>query len=123
MEMYHHLCKAISGGKEINGVFLDSSKANMLPFVFVIFMNDLTNVIECCNIRMFMDDTCLFLTVDNREEAAETLNHDVTQIQSWADQWLITFSPPKIESLIIPSKKNRNNIPIKEIQFQRYLGI
>ena len=59
---------------------------------------------------MFVDDIGLFITVDNREEPSEALNHDLTKIQSCADQWLITFSPPKTESLIISNKKNINSM-------------
>ena len=101
------------------------------PLLFLIFNNDRTNIITCCNIRMFADDTWLFITVDNRGEAAKALNHDLVKIQSWPEQWLMMFSPPKTESLIISNKKNidmhstlyLNHMPIKEVNFHKHLGI
>ena len=80
---------------------------------------------------MFADDTCLFITVDNREEAAEALNYDLTKIQSCADQWLITFNPPQNESLIFSNMTNidrhptlyLNHMPIKEVTCHKHLGI
>jgi hypothetical protein len=101
------------------------------PLLFLIFINDITNVIEHCNIRMFADDTCLFVTVDNREEAAADLNNDLVNVQNWANQWLINFSPPKTESLTISNKANLNlhpalllnNFPVKEVQFHKHLGV
>ena len=36
------------------------------PILFLIFINDIVNTVSNCNIRLFADDTCLFLEVDNR---------------------------------------------------------
>ena len=34
------------------------------PLLFLIFINDITHVIKHCKIRLFADDTCLFIEVD-----------------------------------------------------------
>ena len=39
------------------------------PLLFLIFINDITEVVRFTQIRLFADDTCLFLTVDNRQQA------------------------------------------------------
>ena len=92
-------------------VFAGVPKGSVLgPLLFLIFINDPTSVVELCNIRVFTDDTCLFITVHNREEAAEALNDDLTKTH-WSDHWLITFSPPKPESLIISNKKSIDRHP------------
>ena len=60
----------------------------------------------------------------------EALNHNLTKIQSWADQWLITLVHAT-ECLIISNKKNidrhptlyLNYMPIKEVKFHKHLGI
>ncbi len=101
------------------------------PLLFLIFINDLTSVIDFCDIRMFADDTSLFITVDNREEAAVSLNHDLANVQTWADRWLVSFSPPKTESLIISTKTQLDRhpqlsfmgTPIKEVKEHKHLGI
>ena len=39
------------------------------PLLFLVFINDTTNVVEHCHIRLFAEETCLFLKVDDREAA------------------------------------------------------
>ena len=67
------------------------------PLLFLVFINDITYVIKHCQIRIFADDTCLFITVDNRNEAARLINEDLQAIEIWAEQWLVRFSTPKTE--------------------------
>ena len=101
------------------------------PLLFLVFINDLAYVVRHCQIRMFADDTCLFISVDNREDAANLLNQDLAGIQHWSEQWLVTFSPSKTESMIVSNKTNidnhptvyLNNTPIKEVKFHKHLGI
>jgi hypothetical protein len=52
------------------------------PLLFLIFINDITHVIRRCNIRLFADDTCLFIEVDERAEAAGILNENLNRIQA-----------------------------------------
>ena len=40
-------------------------------------MNDITNVVHNCSLRLFADDTCLLIEVDNHEQAATMLNEDL----------------------------------------------
>ena len=48
------------------------------------------------NIRLFSDDTSLFIIVDNPLVAAETLIVDLEKISRWAVTWLVTFNPNKL---------------------------
>ena len=100
------------------------------PLLFLIFINDITHVIKKCKIRLFADDTCLFVEVDEPAEAAEILNNDLTEIQQWADKWLVSFSPPKTEEMLITNKAARNhpplflnNQPITKVSHHKHLGI
>ncbi len=71
------------------------------PLLFLVFINDVTHVIRHCKIRLFADDTSLFIEVDNRQRAALMVEEDLTAISQWTDRWLVKFSPPKSESMII----------------------
>jgi hypothetical protein len=100
------------------------------PLLFLIFINDFTHVIRRCNIRLFADDTCLFIEVDEPAEAAQILNNNLDQIREWADKWLVSFSPPKTEELLISNKAPRNhpplylnNQPITKVSHHKHLGI
>ena len=39
------------------------------PLLFLIYINDLSKIIQSSQIRMFADDTCLFVTNKDRELA------------------------------------------------------
>ena len=61
-------------------------------------------------VRLFADDTLLYLIVDEPVEAARCLNSDLKLIYQWAERWLVKFNAAKSESLLI-SRKAKKNIP------------
>jgi hypothetical protein len=48
--------------------------------LFLIYINDIVQTVHHCNIRLFADDTCLFIEVDNRVEAADFINSELSNI-------------------------------------------
>lgn len=80
------------------------------PLLFLIYINDLVDTVDS-EIRLFADDTTVFVFVDNPVLSAEQLNKDLERMKEWADQWLITFSPPKTKSMTISWKKPKLNHP------------
>ena len=100
------------------------------PLLFLLFINDIVVDIGS-NIRLFADDTSLYMAVDNPDTAAELLNLDINKIMTWAKKWLVTFNPVKTESLLITRKLNRpihpplfmENQQITEIDSHKHLGI
>ena len=76
------------------------------PLLFLIFINDIVTEIGF-SIRLFADDTSLFIIVDNPDVAAEILNADLEKIAKWAKAWLVKFNPLKTESLLISRKTNK----------------
>ena len=81
--------------------------------------------------RLFADDTCLFIEVDNREETAQKIQSDLVNVNNWSNKWLVTFSPQKTKSLIISNKNDRLDNPqivfnqnvISEVNHHTYLGL
>ena len=100
------------------------------PLLFLLFINDIVVDIGS-NIRLFADDTSLYMVVDNPDTAAELLNLDINKIMTWAKKWLVTFNPVKTESLLITRKLNRpihppllmENQQITETDSHKHLGI
>ena len=98
----------------VSGIASDLSKilagilqgSTLGPLLFLTFINDIVNEINSC-IRLFADNTSLFLIVDDPDSSAERLNADHVKILQWAETWLVTFNPNKTESLIIYPKTNR----------------
>ena len=73
------------------------------------YINDIVEDIHC-NIRLFADETSLFIIVDDPTEAAQLLNSDMEKIDQWAKKWLVRFNPAKSESLLF-SRKIKKTIP------------
>ena len=71
------------------------------PLLFLIYINDIVEDIGSI-IRLFADDTSLYLVVDNPIDASNVLNSDLNKIHLWAKKWLVTFNPSKSECLLFP---------------------
>ena len=56
------------------------------------------------SIRLFADDTSLYIIVDSPDHAAQLLIADLEKITKWAETWLVKFNPGKTESLLISRK-------------------
>ena len=64
------------------------------PLFFKIYINDIVAVINS-PIKLFADDTSLYIIVDDPVDAAETLNTDFAKIHDWSMKWLVKFNPDK----------------------------
>ena len=100
------------------------------PLLVLIFINDIVNDIGS-NIRLFADDTSLYIIVDNPQTSAETLNADLEKVSAWAKTWLVSFNPLKTESLIITREIHKTihppilmqNQQIQEVTSHKHLGL
>ena len=57
------------------------------PLFFNIYINGIVADINS-SIKLFADDTSLYLIVDDPANAAETLNTDLAKIHDWSMKWL-----------------------------------
>ena len=78
----------------------------LVSFSFLFTFNDIVENINS-SIRLFADDTSLYLIVDDPKDAAIILNSDLFKIYRWATDWLVSFNPSKSESLIFSRKVNK----------------
>lgn len=82
------------------------------PLLFLIYINDITDNIKS-NIKLFADDTSLFVTIDQDEEVkTKELNEDLCTIDKWAKRWLVTFNPSKTKSMYITLKQEKQHPPL-----------
>jgi hypothetical protein len=73
----------------------------------VIIVNDINN-----DIRLFADDTSLFVVVENDHAAAATsLTDDLNVISNWAKKWAIQFNPQKTKNIVF-SRRDREHPPV-----------
>jgi hypothetical protein len=76
------------------------------PLMFLLYINDITNNIEG-GIRLFADDTCLYLPTNDVEFSSRTLNRNLEIIWDWSQKWRLRFNPTKTKSLILTRKTNK----------------
>ena len=101
------------------------------PLLFLIYINDITEEVQSSEIRLFADDTILYILVDNPVQSAAALNDDLNRISRWAAKWIVCFSAPKTKAMFI-SKKNKqnpnrplmmNNVILEEVKEYKHLGV
>ena len=61
------------------------------PLLFLIYINDIVKRIGG-SIRLFADDTSLYIIVDLSEQAETVINADLQTISHWANDWLVLFN-------------------------------
>ena len=101
------------------------------PLLFLIFIDDIVHSVQHAKIRLFADDTCLFLEVDDRINTSELINVDLENIGQWSNKWLVKFAPKKTKSLIVSNKNDTHLNPqvqlfgqfIEEVESHMYLGL
>ena len=98
--------------------------------LFLIYINDIVSELNC-NVRLFADDTSLYVIVKNPINAGNILNRILLSIHSWATAWLVDFNPAKTESMVISRKRIKpphphlymDNTQITEVSDHRHLGL
>jgi hypothetical protein len=61
------------------------------PLLFLVYINDIVIDINA-NVRLFADDTNLFIVVEDPITDPTILNTDLQKIISWAEWWLVKFN-------------------------------
>ena len=100
------------------------------PLLFLLFINDIVKDIHS-SIRLFADDTSLYIIVENPQTAALIINSDLGKISTWAINWLVDFHPRKTVSFLVSKKTNAtvhpplimNNTILSESSSHKHLGI
>ena len=100
------------------------------PLLFLVYINDIVTDIGS-NIRLFADDTSLFIIVSDPASAATCLNSDLEKISRWATAWLVTFNPSKSVAFLISRRLIRpdhpplfmQNVQIEEVDSHKHLGL
>jgi ribonuclease P/MRP protein subunit RPP40 len=79
------------------------------PLLFLVYMNDIVDNIQC-DINLFADDTSLLQRIDDPVLSTEKINIDLRTLTAWASQWLMTFNVQKT-ILMTFSYRKLNELP------------
>lgn len=64
------------------------------PLLFLIDVVDIKEGI-ISNIKLFADDTSLVKQIDDISDCFQTLNSDLDTLNTWSQQWCVTFNAQK----------------------------
>ena len=98
------------------------------PLLFLIYINDITYITQC-KIKLFADDTSLYIDFDENTDGTIALNEDLHNIKLWSDQWLINFSPAKTKLLTCTYKNKQypdvtfDNKTLALVDSHKHLGL
>ena len=77
------------------------------PLLFLLYIKDLPQNIQS-QVRLFADDTAVYLTVDCSEDK-DTLQADLDTLQEWERAWDMEFNQSKCQVLHITRSKQPLN--------------
>ena len=80
------------------------------PLLFLIYINDIVNIVNS-EIKLFADDTSLFLTIDDPVHAATVMNGDLASLDQWSNEWLVSFNALKTDTMLISLKRQPPDHP------------
>ena len=77
------------------------------PILFLIFINDLPNILSTCSSTIFADDTKLSMKVNTDHDVA-TFQNDLDMLAEWCKTWRLQFNADKCHILHLGKKNFRN---------------
>lgn len=100
------------------------------PLLFLVYINDIVNDIQS-KVKLFADDTSLYIIVENPSTSANKLNEDLQAINAWSKSWLVSFNPNKTESVLFSRKVSKphhptlylDNTPVSQVHLHKHLGL
>ena len=103
------------------------------PLFYIIYANDIANVVENCEIAMDADDTVLFTADNNFGNAVSNLQGDIKSLDQWCVRNGIMANTDKTKVMVfgtghVLSKTPQpsillNGVSLKVVSAYKYLGI
>jgi hypothetical protein len=97
------------------------------PIAFLFYINDLAVNITS-HVRLFADD-CLLYTTADENSISPLLQEDLSKLEKWQDDWLMSFNPSKCVTMTIGVRNPPKHIysfcgqQLKSVDSHPYLGV
>ena len=76
----------------------------LVPILLLAYINDLPEEI-CSQVRLFADDTALYLTIKGEEDST-ALQKDLDTLSVWESKWDMQFNPSKCQVIQVTGAKS-----------------
>ena len=77
------------------------------PILFLLYINDITSVVEHCRTTMYADDTSIYYTSYHASNIQNALNKDLSKLRDWFDFNKLKLNISKSSFMIMKSGRNR----------------
>ena len=96
------------------------------PVLFLLYMNDLLNQLEC-PVLLFADDAKIYREIVS-QESYEAMQRDLERLENWSNVWLLKFNPEKCTTMHLGHRNPRyvyqmDNTDLKETNLEKDLGV
>ena len=75
------------------------------PFLFLIYINDLPDVVNFSQVALFADDTKLYSKIRNSNDFLK-IQHDLNSLYQWSKKWQLSFNASKCKVMSITRSVN-----------------
>ncbi len=103
------------------------------PLLFILHVNDLSQVVTKCSILMYADDTVLFFSAKQASIIEETLNNELAEIDQRLCENSLFINVSKTEAMLFGTTPklcgvdsfsiNVNGVPLKRVSHFKNLGV
>jgi hypothetical protein len=76
------------------------------PLLFILYINDIKNVLRYSKLNLFADDTLLYIAADTLDEAVNRMNDDLVSLFQWLAWNKLKLNVQKTKYMVITFKKN-----------------
>ena len=87
------------------------------PLFYIIYANDLADIVKNCKIAMYADDTVIYISSRNFEVSVRKMQEDINSLSQWCNENGITANVEKTKVMVFGSNNSLAKIPQFEIKF------
>ena len=103
------------------------------PYMFLIYINDLSNSLKLSSVKFYADDTALYLKGTKPELLRQQMEVELRTMSDWCTTNKLTINPQKTKAMYFPAKRKAkdfkppliglNNAMLDYVDHYKYLGV
>ena len=103
------------------------------PLFYILYANDISEIIKNCNVAMYADDTVLYTADTNYEDSMRKMRADVQALSSWCEVNGIRMNTDKTKTMSFGSINRLKKLPpvkidvdgnlLQSVSSYKYLGV